>query len=428
MPAPAAAAGAKAAAGARGAAGAKGAHAARRGAGKSAGQGQPPRRRKKREPQAPYELPGGPGAWIAAAIALGMAIFLLLIVSPILLFSAASADRCAGSDAGQTRFGESEPDPPSMAAMEIAARVFLVGRDLDMGRREILTAFAVVLVESGGGVSMRNPWDGDRDSVGAFQQRDLAPWNRRERRNVAAASKSFYEALISFDRGQSPGELAADIQRPAKRYRARYALAMPRAREFYTRTVARLGVEDFTGLDGLGAGCGSAPAELGETIVRYEPRRFRALPADLMASGRSPQAVDARIWGNVVWVLRTYELRVSAARERGHRTHGDGTAIDAVPAAGNSIARWDRSAKRLAQDLGWSASCAGSGSRPACGLVGSIQFVGYNGYDRAHGDPAYSSTPHIHVSWGSSSYGTRWGPPPVWVKSFPARGVGGGGE
>ena len=41
--------------------------------------------------------------------------------------------------------------------MEIARKVYRAGLDTKHGEREILTAFAVVLVESGGGVTMRNP-------------------------------------------------------------------------------------------------------------------------------------------------------------------------------------------------------------------------------------------------------------------------------
>ena len=73
---------------------------------------------------------------------------------------------------------------------------------------------------------------------------------------------------------------------------------------------------------------------------------FRALPAWAMAAGRAPQLVDARIHGNVVWILRRYHLRVTAARESGHQTHGDGTAVDLVPADGTTQPVWDASAGR----------------------------------------------------------------------------------
>jgi hypothetical protein len=84
-----------------------------------------------------------------------------------------------------------------------------------------------------------------------------------------------------------------------------------------------------------------------------------------MAAGRAPQLVDARLQ-NVVWLLRRYHLQVTAARASGHRTHGDGTAVDVIPADGSTQPVWDASAGRLAQDLGWTPACARSGTRPAC--------------------------------------------------------------
>ena len=167
-------------------------------------------------------------------------------------------------------------------------------------------------------------------------------------------------------------------------------------------------------------------AHLRRAVRLYEPRAFRRLPASLMATGYAQQAVDARIWSGAVWILRTYGLRVTAARESGHSTHGDGTALDMVPAGDlGSQAAWDRSAGRLAADLGWRRACARSGSRPACQLVPAIQFIGYDGYP-SHGSPRTCGggcPAHIHVSWVSSSFGSGpLSPPPAWVMAFPAPG------
>lgn len=160
----------------------------------------------------------------------------------------------------------------------------------------------------------------------------------------------------------------------------------------------------------------------GEAALRsvrtlHEPRAFRALPARLWVGGSSPQAIDSRIWPNAVWLLDTYHLRVTAAREAGHETHGDGTALDIVPAAGQG---WERTAQAAAEALGWREPCGGSGSAPTCPLVPAIQFVGYNGYS-GHGDPAHGgSNAHLHVSWQSSSFGcSSLCPPPEWIRIFP---------
>jgi hypothetical protein len=61
-------------------------------------------------------------------------------------------------------------------------------------------------------------------------------------------------------------------------------------------------------------------------------------------------------------------VRVTAARETGHHTHGDGTAVDFVPAAGATQRDWDDTVGRLATELGWTATCGRSGARPVCAL------------------------------------------------------------
>jgi hypothetical protein len=56
-------------------------------------------------------------------------------------------------------------------------------------------------------------------------------------------------------------------------------------------------------------------------------------------------------------VLRRYDLRVVAAREAGHHTHGDGTVVDLVPATGMAQRDWDATAGRLGHDLGRIEAC-----------------------------------------------------------------------
>jgi Transglycosylase SLT domain len=178
-------------------------------------------------------------------------------------------------------------------------------------------------------------------------------------------------------------------------------------------------VGDCTG-DGIDAPPG--PAELATAERVSAPRAYRALPAWAMAAGHSTELVDARLYDDITWILRRYHLHVSAAREAGHRTHGDGTAVDLTPAEGTTQPTWDASAGRLAHDLGWTASCAASGSRPACPLVPAIQFVGYDGYPR-HGSPRTcrgDCPAHVHVSWRSPCYGSAALVSPCgWVAVFP---------
>jgi hypothetical protein len=169
------------------------------------------------------------------------------------------------------------------------------------------------------------------------------------------------------------------------------------------------------------------PANLASAVRLTSPAAYRELPAWAMAGGRPVEPVDARIYDDVLWALRRYGLRVSAAREAGHHTHGDGTAVDLVPAVGATQADWDGSAGRLASDIGWIASCGASGARPACPLRPAIQWIGYDGYS-SHGSPRTCTgacPAHIHVSWVSGCYGSSALVAPCgWVMAFPAPGEG----
>jgi len=161
-------------------------------------------------------------------------------------------------------------------------------------------------------------------------------------------------------------------------------------------------------------------AALQKVETLYQPRAFKPIPQALWVGGGSPESVDSRLWPDAVWLLQTFHLRVVAARETGHNTHGDGTAMDMVPEPGKG---WNETARAAAETLGWRESCGASGSAPVCPLVPAIQFIGYNGYP-GHGDPAHAGeNAHLHVSWQSSSFGcSALCPPPAWVRVFPLTG------
>ena len=165
----------------------------------------------------------------------------------------------------------------------------------------------------------------------------------------------------------------------------------------------------------------AGPANLRAAERVAAPLRFRALPSWAWAGTGEPGVIDARLYDDAVWILRRYHLRVSAAREGGHHTHGDGTAVDLVPADGSTQAIWDASAGRLADDLGWTPACGRSGTRPACRLAPAIQFIGYDGYP-GHGSPRTCTggcPAHLHLSWASPCYGTsRLSAPCEWVMAF----------
>ena len=102
---------------------------------------------------------------------------------------------------------------------------------------------------------------------------------------------------------------------------------------------------------------------------------------------------DARIIADVEALVRAYGVRPTACFGGApHAIDGEhplGLALDLVPADGD----WRRTA-RLAEDFGWSSECA----RDGCGGRGLFRVVLYNGYP-GHGDPAHTSTPHLHLSW-----------------------------
>ena len=207
---------------------------------------------------------------------------------------------------------------------------------------------------------------------------------------------------------------------------------LARARRYADQTDDEL-TAAITDMGALGCSGGGLDVPVGPAKLRHverltAPRVFRAVPAWAMAAGRTPQLVDARIHGNVVWILRRYHLHVTAARESGHQTHGDGTAVDLIPADGTTQPVWDASAGRLAQDLGWTTGCGNVGARPACPLVPAIQFIGYDGYP-SHGSPRTCTgtcPAHLHISWASGCYGSSTlSPPCAWVAAFPQPPDGG---
>jgi len=157
-------------------------------------------------------------------------------------------------------------------------------------------------------------------------------------------------------------------------------------------------------------------ADLRRVETLDQPRAFKAIPSRFWVGGGAPEVVDSRLWADLIWVLEAFDLRAVAARETEHQTHGDGTAVDLVPAPGQG---WDETARRAAETLGWREACGASGTAPVCPLIPAIQFIGYNGYPD-HGDPAHAgANAHLHISWQSSSFGcSGLCPPPRWVRVF----------
>jgi hypothetical protein len=253
--------------------------------------------------------------------------------------------------------------------------------------------------------------DGNRDGTkDIYDPEDAIPSAANYLRTLLRhADGNLSQAILGYNHSQA---YVNDVLARARRY----------ADQTDDELAVAIGDAGASGCSGGGLDVPVGPANLRHAERLTAPRAYRALPAWAMAGGRTPQLVDARIHSNVLWILRRYHLRVTAARESGHRTHGDGTAIDLVPADGSTQPVWDASAGRLARDLGWTAACAHSGSRPTCPLAPAIQFVGYDGYP-SHGSPRTctgSCPAHLHISWASPCYGTsELAPPCESVVVFP---------
>lgn len=109
--------------------------------------------------------------------------------------------------------------------------------------------------------------------------------------------------------------------------------------------------------------------------------------------GMPGERCDRRIVPDVVMLVRAFGVRVTdcygGAPHAIDGEHPLGLAVDLVPTDGN----WNRMLQ-LARVYGWDPSCASSG----CGGRGPFRVVLYNGFP-GHGDPAHSSSPHLHLSW-----------------------------
>jgi len=138
----------------------------------------------------------------------------------------------------------------------------------------------------------------------------------------------------------------------------------------------------------------------------YRSAAARALPQPDPVAGNgdwlSPvpgfpgERCDRRIVADVVLLTRGYGLNLmDCFGGPPHDSRGEhplGLAADLVPVDGD----WNR-ALALARAAGWSPACAASG----CAGRGPFRVVLYNGFP-GHGDPAHTSTPHLHVSWQHS--------------------------
>lgn len=93
------------------------------------------------------------------------------------------------------------------------------GKRAGANRVQVEAAVQTVLVEA----NAEHVDHGDRDSVGAFQQRPSQGWGPAGETVSRDARQFFQAAKKAYRPGMSAGDLAATVQRPAAQYRGRYA-------------------------------------------------------------------------------------------------------------------------------------------------------------------------------------------------------------
>jgi hypothetical protein len=117
--------------------------------------------------------------------------------------------------------------------------------------------------------------------------------------------------------------------------------------------------------------------------------------------GQPGQLIDERILDDVVYLLETYQLTITAGYDlTGHAANGEhpiGLALDIVPGPGGS---WD-DVDRLAR---WAEPSPGAPRPP-------FRWVGYDG-DANHGRGH-----HLHLSWNHGPTPSQR-PPVPWVETF----------
>lgn len=105
-----------------------------------------------------------------------------------------------------------DPESIKISQREIARKIYETGKRLGVSDKLMLAAFETAWVESK--YTNVPPGQGDRDSVGVFQQRPSMGWGSPQQLlDVEFAATKFFVAAKAADHGQSAGALSDDVQR-----------------------------------------------------------------------------------------------------------------------------------------------------------------------------------------------------------------------
>jgi TP901 family phage tail tape measure protein len=223
----------------------------------------------------------------------------------------------------------------------VASTILAVGKKMGASGKQMLAAIMTGIVESG----LKNLNFGDADSLGWRQER-TSIYGKKHATSVVLSAQDFFREAMAHDRGQSAGELAADVQRPAAQYRGRYAQVIAQAKAILGRT---------SGGRSSGAGGGSG-GESGTSVKsalstlsgsRGDLKAARQALADFNKEAQRAQVlakIDAKItglerlkaWKNALAEIRS-EIgdRLSGAVDkfRNNWENTTGKAIDKANAA-----------------------------------------------------------------------------------------------
>ncbi|GAB3662616.1 hypothetical protein GCM10027596_24470 [Nocardioides korecus] len=187
------------------------------------------------------------------ALPIAFPILFIVMIGGQALSSPAAA--CGGTGVSTGPSSDSDLDTEQMAvAQQIVAAVRAFPATADKPHAAVI-ALATARQESG----IRNLDYGDRDSLGAFQQRPSQGWGSPEQvRNVPHATTTFLQHVVLVPEWDTRRvtDVAADVQRPAEEYRGLYEQWVPLA----TRLTDQLWPGATATLTTAPAACGSSPS------------------------------------------------------------------------------------------------------------------------------------------------------------------------
>src|SRR5680860_147169 len=186
------------------------------------------------------------------ALPIALPILFIIMIGGQALSSPAAA--CGGAEVSAGAVVDPDLDAEQMqVAQQIVAAVRAFPATADKPHAAVI-ALATARQESG----IRNLDYGDRDSLGAFQQRPSQGWGTPEQvMNVPHATTTFLQHLVLIPGWETRRvtDVAADVQRPAEEYRGLYEQWVPLA----TRLTEQLWPRAAASLTTAPAACGSLP-------------------------------------------------------------------------------------------------------------------------------------------------------------------------